>query len=89
MAMNVFGTVITTSPGCDAGGHQGEAHRVGSAGDADAVAGVAETARNPRSNSSTIGPPINPAVRRLGTPKQFRFEFLVRSNQIQKWEFLA
>ena len=37
VAMNVWGTVMTASPVADAGGHEGEANRVGAIGHGDAI----------------------------------------------------
>ena len=59
--MNVFGTVTTVSPGFNADRDQREPQRIGAASHADTVSRP-QKAANSLSNSSTFGPPMNPAL---------------------------
>ena len=62
VAMNVFGTVMTTSPGPIPAAIRANRKRIGAAADTDAIAATSQNSAKSRSNSSTIGPPMNPAV---------------------------
>ena len=85
VAMNVFATVTTASPGPHAGSHQREADGVGAAA-SPTQNFVPQYSANSRSNASTSGPPMKAADRMAlrAAANQLLFELSMGSNQIQK-----